>query len=56
MSIYLPFAFFVGKWAGILALGIVGLVGFLLQPWWVGFISREFFKRKYIILQGFREK
>lgn len=56
MSIYLPFAFFVGKWAGILALGIVGLVGFLLQPWWVGFISREFFKRKYIILQGFRDK
>ncbi len=54
--IYLPFGLLIGKWAGMLALGIAGLACFLLQDWWINLLTKEFFKRKYLILQGFREK
>ena len=56
MVIYLPFSILVGKWAGIIALGLAGLINLLLQDWWIGILTREFVKRKYAILQGFREK
>jgi uncharacterized protein DUF5687 len=56
MAIYLPFGLLISKWAGILALGIAGLISLLLQDWWIGILTKEFFKRKYLILQGFREK
>jgi hypothetical protein len=56
MAIYLPFSLTVGPWAGIIALGLVGLISFFLQDWWVEVLTREFFKRKYLILEGFREK
>ena len=55
-AIYLPFALLINKWAGIAALGIAGLISLLLQDWWIGILTKEFFKRKYLILQGFREK
>ena len=54
--IYLPFSLFLNPWAGIVALGIIGLVSLLLQDWWVDLLSKEFMKRKYRILEGFREK
>ena len=56
MIIYWPFALFINSWAGILALGIMGLLSFLLQDWWVDVLTKEFFKRKYKILSGFRER
>ncbi|MEO5593991.1 MAG: DUF5687 family protein [Chitinophagaceae bacterium] len=56
MAIYWPFAFFINAWAGIIALGILGLTSFLLQDWWIDILTKEFFKRKYKILNGFREK
>ena len=56
MVIYWPFAFFINAWAGVIALSILGLISFLLQDWWVDILTKEFFKRKYKILNGFREK
>ncbi|MEO5684029.1 MAG: DUF5687 family protein [Chitinophagaceae bacterium] len=56
MLIYWPFAFFINAWAGVIALSILGLISFLLQDWWVELLTKEFFKRKYKILDGFREK
>ena len=35
---------------------VLGLISLLLQDWWVGVLTREFGKRKYLILEGFREK
>jgi hypothetical protein len=55
MVIYLPFKLIGGSWAGIAALGVVGLISFFLQDWWVDVLTREFFKRKYLILEGFRK-
>ena len=56
MVIYLPFKFMIGSTAGVVALGIAGLISFFLQDWWVDVLTREFFKRKYLILEGFRQK
>jgi len=54
--IYLPFGLLINAWAGILALGVLGLISFLLQDWWTDILTKEFLKRKYKILTGFREK
>lgn len=56
MAIYWPFTWFINAWAGIAAIGVLGLVSFLLQDWWIDVLTKEFFKRKYKILNGFREK
>lgn len=57
MMIFLPFKL-IGhsSWLGILALGVLGLISLLLQDWWVGVLTKQFVKRKYLILEGFREK
>ena len=55
MAIYWPFSF-INAWAGVIALGVLGLISFLLQDWWIDILTKEFFKRKYNILTGFREK
>ncbi|MFT3932386.1 MAG: DUF5687 family protein [Chitinophagaceae bacterium] len=54
--IYLPLSLLVNAWAGIIALSVLGLASFLLQDWWVDILTKEFLKRKYKILTGFREK
>ncbi len=54
--LYLPLGFFVSPWAGIAAVGILGLISFLLQDWWLAILTKEFMLRKYKILEGFREK
>ena len=56
LVIYWPFALLFNAWAGIAAISILGLASFLLQDWWVEVLTKEFFKRKYKILNGFREK
>jgi Family of unknown function (DUF5687) len=55
LMIYFGFYFLMGKWAGILSLGILGLVSMLMRDWWMEVIARGFEKRKYVILKGFRE-
>ena len=54
--IYWPFAYFINAWAGLIALSVISLASFLLQDWWVDVLTKEFLKRKYKILSGFREK
>jgi len=56
MVLYLPFTLLIGPWAGVAALGLIGLASLLLQDWWIGVLTKEFNKRKYLILEGFREK
>ena len=56
LVLYLPLALLVSPIAGILTLGITGLVSFLLQDWWTELLTKEFMKRKHLILEGFREK
>jgi hypothetical protein len=55
-AIYLPFALLINSWAGIIAIGTLGLISFLLRDWWIDILTKQFIQRKYQILQGFREK
>ena len=54
--IILPFSLLGAPWIGIAALGILGLISFLFRSWWITFLTKEFYKRKHLILQGFRER
>lgn len=54
--IYLPFALIFNSWAGIIAIGISGLISLLLQDWWIEIIVQQIEKNKYKIMSGFREK
>lgn len=54
--IYLPLGLLISPWAGIIALGTLGLISFLLQDWWMDILTQQFILRKYKILEGFREK
>jgi hypothetical protein len=57
VAIYLPIKLISGSsWAGVVGLGIAGLISFFLQDLWVDWLTGEFFKRKYLILEGFRQK
>ena len=55
-AIYLPFALLTTPWIGMIVLGTLGLISFLLQDWWTEILTKEFKKRKHRILEGFREK
>jgi len=54
--IFYPLARFVDPWVAYAAVGGLGLISLLLQNWWVDILVREFRKRKYLVLAGFREK
>ena len=54
--IYFPFALLISKWAGIAAIGLLGLTSFLMQDWWLDRLTLQFKKHKYKMLEGFREK
>ncbi len=56
VAIYAPLAILFHYWVGVAALGGIGLISWLMQPWWIEVLYKEFKKRKYIILDGFREK
>jgi hypothetical protein len=54
--VFLPLMLLGYAWAGIVAVGALGLVGLLSRNWWVDLLTKQFYKRKYLILEGFREK
>lgn len=54
--IYFPFALLFNSWAGIAAIAFAGLINILLQNWWVDILSKQFIKKKYKMLEGFRNK
>jgi hypothetical protein len=56
LVLYLPFHLLHRPWTGITLVGAVGLAGLLGRSWWVDLITKEFYKRKYPMSQGFREK
>ena len=55
-ALYFCFYYLKGPWSAIIVLGLVGLVSLLMGDWWIDLITKEFKKRKYYILEGFREK
>lgn len=55
-AIYLPFALLINSWSAIAAIGILGLISFLMRDWWLDKITVQFQKHKYRMLEGFREK
>jgi len=56
MVIYVPIALLAGSWWGIFAVGLVGLISLILRDWWIDWLVGQFNQRKYLILEGFREK
>jgi hypothetical protein len=56
LALYFPFSLVFSPLAGVIALGVFGLISFLLQDWWIEVLTKQFQKRKHTILEGFREK
>lgn len=56
MIIYWPFVWMGQPWWGVVTIGILGIVGILMKPFMLDIIVRQFEKRKYAIVSGFREK
>lgn len=54
--IFYPLARWVNPWLAYGVIGVIGLIGLLLRNWWIEVLTRQFQKRKYLILAGFREK
>ncbi len=54
--VYVPLYYLANVWVGIAAIAVLGIISFLLQDWWIDILTKEFLKRKYKILTGFREK
>jgi uncharacterized protein DUF5687 len=55
-AIYFPFALLINSWSGIAAIGILGLISYLMQDWWLEKLTVQFQTHKYKMLEGFREK
>jgi hypothetical protein len=53
--IYLPFKIMGYHYAGFAAIGLIGILGLLTRKYWVKVIERNFYRRKYIMADGFRE-
>jgi hypothetical protein len=53
--IFLPFNLMGYKYTGYAVIGISGIVGILTRKFWVRMIERNFYKRKYMMAEGFRE-
>jgi len=53
--IYAPFGLMGYRYAGLAAIGFIGIIGLLTRKYWVKAIERNFYKRKYIMADGFRE-
>ncbi len=55
-AIYLPFGLTGHPWTGFTVLGLIGIVSLLFRNWGIQFLTKEFYKRKHLILEGFRER
>ncbi len=53
--IYAPFGIAGAKIAGLLFIGAVGLVGLLFHKSMLNIVLKQFYKRKYVMAEGFRE-
>ena len=53
--VYLPFWAMGYRYAGFATIGLIGIFGLLTRKFWVKAIERNFYRRKYIMADGFRE-
>jgi hypothetical protein len=53
--IYTPFRLMGYKYAGLAAIGILGIIGLLTRKFWIKNIEKSFYTRKYEMAEGFRE-
>jgi hypothetical protein len=53
--IYLPFSLAGAPTAGLIFIGAIGLAGLLFHRTLLNMVLRQFYKRKYIMAEGFRE-
>lgn len=53
--IYAPFGLLGYRYTGLAAIGFIGILGLLTRKYWVKAIEKNFYKRKYIMADGFRE-
>jgi len=54
--IYLPFGLTDLPYTGIFLIGLIGLLGLLFQKSLLNIVVKQFFKRKYMMAEGFRKK
>jgi hypothetical protein len=54
--IYLPVSLIFSPWTGIAAIAALGALGLLFRERLIVLLTKEFYHRKYRMLQGFREK
>lgn len=54
--IYLPVSLIFSPWTGIAAIAATGAIGLLFRGRLIVLLTKEFYHRKYRMLQGFREK
>ncbi len=55
LLIYAPFKLLGYRYTGLAVIGFIGLIGLLTRKYWIKAIERNFYKRKYIMAEGFRE-
>lgn len=53
--IFIPFWALGYRYAGLAVIGLIGILGLLTRKFWVKAIERNFYSRKYIMADGFRE-
>jgi hypothetical protein len=53
--IYLPFRWAGFQTAGLIFIGAIGLTGLLFHKSLLNIVLKQFYKRKYIMAEGFRE-
>ncbi|MDB5159112.1 MAG: hypothetical protein JWR50_3819 [Mucilaginibacter sp.] len=56
LIIYIPFKYFGYTDLGLAVIGAIGLTGTLTRGFWIKFLEADFYKRKFTILEGFRNK
>ena len=54
--IYLPFKLMFSTQAGLLAVGVAGLIGIALRPYLITLTTKRFTNKKYEIAAGFRKE
>jgi hypothetical protein len=56
LVVYLPFRIIVNEYAGLIAVGLIGLIGLIYGHIFLNKITLKVLKYKYEMAQGFRER
>lgn len=55
-AFYLPFSYAGYPYYGIACLGLAGLIGLFTRKYWITFLVKALYQRRYRIAEGFRER